>query len=282
MYLGLKILVNNLKSIGNIVKFTLLGLWLISIILLTVFGIRQAAAHAYSGNVSIEKELVFAQPSEAIKINLKSADRDKQENNMHINGIVLDYTENGEEILISRDFRIYLKMSQDSIARIEVRKNANGSSFKNATETAGKINYHYMVQGNTITLDDFLSTGRENKFRDQDVRVYIYLPKGTKLEFSNTPENCWIIRANNDQNMNGCEITKYSWTMEDNGEFICEDCPDTEEDNDNNGSIIINEDGVDIDIKGDGDNFKLKIDEKGVQLKTNDSDKTTLKKDTVQ
>ncbi|MCK0190402.1 PspC domain-containing protein [Arenibacter sp. F20364] len=284
MYLGLKILVNNLKSIGNIVKFTLLGLWLISIILLTVLGIRQAAAHAYSGNVSIEKELVFAEPTESIKINLKSADRDKQENNMHINGIVLDYTENGEEILISRDFRIYLKMSHDSIARIEVRKNANGSSFKNATETASKINYNYMVQGNTITLDDFLSTGRENKFRDQDVRVYLYLPIGTKLEFNKTPENCWIIRANNDQNMNGCEITKYTWMMNEDGEFKCENCPDTEEeeDNDNNGSIIINEDGVDIDIKGDGDNFKLKIDEKGVQLKTNDSGKTILKKDTVQ
>tara|TARA_R110002049_G_scaffold14471_1_gene61079 strand:+ start:344 stop:2104 length:1761 start_codon:yes stop_codon:yes gene_type:complete len=286
MYLGLKILVNNLKSIGNIVKFTLLGLWLISIIMLIVFGIRQAAAHAYSGNVSIEKVLVFDQPSEPIKINLRSTDRDKQENNMHIKGIVLDYTENGEEILISRDFRFYLKISNDSIARIEVRKNANGNSFKNATETAGKINYNYVVQGNTILLDDYLTTGRENKFRDQDVRIYLYIPVGTRVEYGKSPENCWIIRANNDQNMNGCEITKYTWIMDDDGEFKCENCPEIEEvddDNDNsNGKIIINEDGVDIDIKGDGDNFKLKIDDKGVQFKTNDSKKTEIKKDTVQ
>ncbi|MDO6602396.1 PspC domain-containing protein [Arenibacter palladensis] len=283
MYLGLKILVNNLKSIGNVVKFTLLGLWLISIILLTVFGIHQAAAHAYSGNVAIEKELVFAQPSEPVKINLRSTDRDKQENNMRINGIVLDYTENGEEILISRDFRMYLKMSHDSIARIEVRKNANGNSFKNATETAGKINYSYLVQGNTILLDDYLSTGRENKFRDQDVRVYLYLPMGTKVEFGSSPENCWIIRANNDRNMNGCEITKYAWMMNKDGEMKCENCPEIEEvDDDKNGKIIINEDGVDIDIKGNGDNFKLKIDDKGVQIKTNETNRTYLKEDTVQ
>jgi phage shock protein PspC (stress-responsive transcriptional regulator) len=283
MYLGLKILVNNLKSIGNIVKFTLLGLWLISIILLTVFGIHQAAAHAYSGNVATENELVFAQASEPIKINLRSTDRDKQENNMRINGIVLDYTENGEEILISRDFRMYIKMSHDSIARIEVRKNANGNSFKNATETADKINYSYMVQGNTILLDDYLSTGRENKFRDQDVRVYIYLPMGTKVEFGKSPENCWTIRANNDQNMNGCEITKYTWMMNKDGELKCENCPEIQEvDEDNNGKIIINEDGVDIDIKGNGDNFKLKIDDKGVQFKTNETKSTDLKKDTVQ
>lgn len=282
MYLGLKILVNNLKSIGNIAKFTLLGLWLISIILLTVFGIHQAAAHAYSGNVAIEKELHFAQPSEPIKINLRSTDRDKQENNMHINGIVLDYTENGEEILISRDFRLYLKMSHDSIARIEVRKNADGNSFKNATETAGKINYNYVVQGNTILLDDFLSTAKENKFRDQDVRVYIYLPVGTKVEFGKSPESCWIIRANNDRNVDGCELTKYSWMMNNNGELICNDCPETEEiEEDQNNKIIIDENGVDIDIKGDGDNFKLKIDEKGVQIKANEATKAELKKDTV-
>src|SRR5690606_16360192 len=31
-YLGLKILINNLKSIGNIAKFSLLGLWLMCLI----------------------------------------------------------------------------------------------------------------------------------------------------------------------------------------------------------------------------------------------------------
>jgi len=39
-YLGLKVLINNLKSIGNIAKFSLLGLWLISIIGLLIIGIR--------------------------------------------------------------------------------------------------------------------------------------------------------------------------------------------------------------------------------------------------
>ncbi|MBT8183513.1 MAG: PspC domain-containing protein, partial [Eudoraea sp.] len=50
LYLGLKILVNNLKSIGNIAKFSLLGLWLLSIIGITVLGIKQASAHAYTGS----------------------------------------------------------------------------------------------------------------------------------------------------------------------------------------------------------------------------------------
>ena len=51
-YLGLKILINNLKSIGNIAKFTLLGVWLVSIITLAVIGIRQASEHAFDASVT--------------------------------------------------------------------------------------------------------------------------------------------------------------------------------------------------------------------------------------
>ena len=284
MYLGLKILVNNLKSIGNIAKFTLLGMWLIAIILLAVFGIRQAAAHAYTGSVSTEKELAFQLPEQPIKISLKSSRLQNNGNGIGINGVVLDYTENGEEVLVSEDIRINLKMSKDSIARLEVRKNANGNTFKNATETANNINYGYEIQGNTIILDDFLTTAKENKYRDQEVRIYLYLPVGTVLTYESDNNHCWIMSAPLDRNMSGCKMTKYQWKMEDSGELICLNCPIKEEDNDDNsnGKIIINEDGVDIDLKGDGDSFKLKIDDKGVQIKTNETKSTDLKKDTVQ
>tara|TARA_R110002049_G_scaffold285112_1_gene465863 strand:+ start:343 stop:2109 length:1767 start_codon:yes stop_codon:yes gene_type:complete len=288
MYLGLKILVNNLKSIGNIAKFTLLGLWLIAIILLTVFGIRQAAAHAYTGNVSMEQELAFQQPDQPMKIVLRSGSHLNNGNKIGINGVVLDYTENGEEVLVSEDVRLNLKMSRDSIARIEIRKNANGNSFKTATETADKVNYNYDVQGNTLLLDDFLTTAKDNKYRDQEVRIVLYVPVGTVLTYERDNSPCWTITAPLDRTMNGCEMSKYRWKMDTNGELQCLDCPvndddqNNDDDNDNNGKIIINEDGVDIDIKGDGENFKLKIDEKGVQFKTNESKKTEIKKDTVQ
>ncbi len=276
MYLGLKILVNNLKSIGNIAKFTLLGLWLIAIILLTVFGIRQAAAHAYTGNVSVEKELAFQQPEQPMKIILRSGSHLNNGNKIGINGVVLDYTENGEEVLVSEDVRLNLKMSRDSIARIEIRKNANGNSFKSATETADKVIYNYDLQGNTLLLDDFLTTAKNNKYRDQEVRILLYIPVGTVLTYERDSSPCWKISAPLDRTMSGCEMSKYLWKMNNSGELQCLDCPIDEdgqdhEDNDDNGKIIINEDGVDIDIKGDGDNFKLKIDEKGVQIKTNEN-----------
>ncbi len=51
-YLGLRILVKNLKSIGNVAKFTLLGVWLMALIGLSVIGFRQATEHAFDAKVT--------------------------------------------------------------------------------------------------------------------------------------------------------------------------------------------------------------------------------------
>ncbi|GAL71874.1 PspC domain-containing protein [Jejuia pallidilutea] len=56
-YLGLKILVNNLKSIGNIAKFSLLGLWIIAIIGIAVVFAKQASEHAFDANVTKKEPL---------------------------------------------------------------------------------------------------------------------------------------------------------------------------------------------------------------------------------
>ncbi|MGB5430681.1 MAG: hypothetical protein WBM94_13490, partial [Eudoraea sp.] len=70
------------------------------------------------------------------------------------------------------------------------------------------------------------------------------------------------------------DIIDYQWLMQENGVLQCLDCPEEleeEDDEDEDGRIIINGDGVDIDIKDNGDSFKMKIDEDGVKIKTDDN-----------
>jgi hypothetical protein len=38
------------------------------------------------------------------------------------------------------------------------------------------------------------------------------------------------------------------------------------------GKIIINEDGIDIDVQDNGESFKMKLDENGVKIKAKDDD----------
>ena len=293
LYLGLKILVTNLKSIGNIAKFSLLGLWLISILFLTIFGIREAASHAYPGSTTSESELYFEKPTDTLNINLLAFDDDR-DRQMRMGNMIVTHDDDGNKILVSRDVRLRLKKSKDSLFRMEIRKEANGPSFARAKEIAGQINYSYDLEGNTIELNDFLETSADSKLNDQEVRASLFIPVGTILKYDNGTSRSWLLRADTDRNGNNLE--NYTWKMTNSGELECLDCPETidddeedEEDGANRirinengidiniddngemGKIIINEEGIDIDVQDNGESFKMKLDENGVKIKTKDN-----------
>lgn len=276
LYLGLKILVNNLKSIGNIAKFSLLGLWLISLIALIVLGIQQGTARAFEGSATTKKQLFSPNEPDTLKVVLVSPENSGILNTMNLDDIMLFKDDDGNDILLSNDVQVRIEKSNTLASQIRVRKDARGSSFDDARETAEKIAYNYKTEGNTIYLDHFLTTHRSNKFKDQEVHVTLSIPTSTIISYENDNNRCWTMRAPLDRNMNGCEMTKYYWQMDANGELICQNCP--EEDNDENNAddgennrIIINEDGVDINIKDNRDSFKMKIDGNGVKIKANDN-----------
>lgn len=277
LYLGLKILVNNLKSIGNIAKFSLLGLWLISLIALIVLGIRQGTARAFEGSTTAKEQLFVANEPDTLNIVLASPENSGIHTTMHFDDIMLYQDDDGNDILLSNDVRIRLEKSNTGTSEIKIRKDARGSSFNDARATSENIAYNYRTQGNTVYLDHFLTTKRENKFKDQEVQVNLSIPAGTIILYESDNSRCSSVRAPLDRVMNGCEMEKYIWKMDNNGNMICLNCPKEIDDKDNNNNgddenhrIIINEDGVDIDIKDANDSFKMKIDKDGVKIKAND------------
>ncbi|WP_149276207.1 PspC domain-containing protein [Pareuzebyella sediminis] len=277
LYLGLKILVNNLKSIGKVAKFSLLGLWLLAIILLIVFGIRQASARAYSESTVKTEALYFQDLNDTLQINLASYDRmyrNKRKVKM-ANGITISRNEAGEEVMVMDEVHIYLEKSKDSIARIEIIKESDGPSFEKAEALAANIQYNYEIEGNTLYLEDFITTARKNKLMNQEVRVNLYLPEGTVLNYLNESNyRCWRIRFDNDRDLGSCDMKDFTWKMGADGELKCLDCPEpvleSEEDSNDKNKVIIDEDGIDIDIKDGSDSFKLKINEDGVEIKANE------------
>ena len=290
MYLGLKILVNNLKSIGTIAKFSLLGLWLITVILLIVFGIREAASHAYTGSTSIENEITTVLPTDTVAIKVVSTDEYDYDKDMHMGDTFISYDKAGNKVLVSDDVRFRIRKSKDTIIRVQIRKEADGPSNREAKEIAGQIIYEYEVNGNTISFDDYLTT-QGPKFKDQEVRVSIFLPVGTIVTYRQTSSRSWITTVTTDKDTGTLE--GYLWKMSDNGELQCLDCPEMMEmkneenenrininekgidininDNGEKGKIIINENGIDIDVNDNGESFKMKLDENGVRINANDS-----------
>ncbi|QBA64509.1 PspC domain-containing protein [Muriicola soli] len=274
LYLGLKILINNLKSIGNVVKFSLLGLWLISIIGLVVMGIREAAAHAYSGSTTVKEELYLPPGQDTLVIRPMSSELFENQENIGFNDMTITYDENGERLLFSDDIRFDITKSSDTLAYLKIRKNADGSSLSDARNRASNILYSYTLEGNTLSLNNFLTTAMENKVRDQEIRVTLTIPEGTLIRFEPGMRRYIGRLTRYDKDIYRGDLVDYLWLMTANGELKCQDCPENMngrlEWSDDEGRIIIDEDGIDINVKDGGESFKLKIDERGVEIKADD------------
>lgn len=270
LYLGLKILVNNLKSIGNIAKFSLLGLWLISLIALIVMGVRTAASHAFTGSIPTENPYFLENDSDTLNIQLVASEFYENGNNMRMNDMIMVYDDAGNPVLQSEDVRFNILKSNDTVGRISVRKEANGPSYDEARSVAAKINYEYTQSGNTINFDNFLTAAEKSTFNGQEVRVNIYVPVGQLMKYTATNNRDWTIRSQTDRAIDG--LDGYIWKMGDDGVLKCQECPeeDQDEEGDGNNHIRINEDGIDIDIKDNGESFKMKIGGDGIDIKAND------------
>lgn len=269
MYLGLKILVTNLKSIGNIAKFSLLGLWLIALISLAVLSVKQASAHAFTGSVTETETLALAAPADTLLVRF-AEDEAMQQSGPVVAGMKIRYDENDQPLLYSDNLLVDILMAEDSVASLRIRKDADGSSFEDARNRAGRVNYAYALSGNTLSLDRFFTTGTENKVRDQLVRLALYVPEGTVLGFDRSARDYIGRRTRTDRDLYRKDIANYRWRMGADGALTCLDCPEhipAADWESGNGHIIIDENGVDIDLKDSGDTFKMKIDEDGVKIK---------------
>ncbi len=269
LYLGLKILVNNLKSIGNIAKFSLLGLWLISVGVLITLGIRQAAEFSNTGSVHEREALVMETVTDTLVIKMKNSAYEHSMGDIHFGRMTLTYDENDKPLLVSDDVEIRVRKSDDTNVNITVRKDADGSSIVTARDRARNIQFGYEVVGNQIILDEYLTTESSNKARNQEVNMTIYIPEGRLVHFDESTRGHIGRGIENDRDYYRSSIVGHVWLMDKDGELKCQDCPlDDDDDRDGNGKIIINEDGIDIDIKDNQDSFEMKINEDGIKVKT--------------
>ena len=246
--LGLKILVNNLKSIGKIAKISLFGVWLVSFLVLITLVIREATEHAIDESVIERTELNIA-VNDTIVVRMRNNELYvNKRNRYHTDDFRIVHDENGNKKIYSSDVRLIVKSTKDSVSTISIEKNAQGRSYQDARESANLIDYNYSFDGKELLLDSYLETDVENKFRDQEVTVTLYLSEGSIIY---ADDNTYHFHRNrryyNDILDNGME-EHYLKVI--NNDVVCLDCGD--------------EDTI-IKIKGEAGS--LEIDENKIEYK---------------
>lgn len=186
----------------------------------------------------------------------------------------------GNEIIYSDDVDFKIEKTDEKVAYLEVIKQAKGKSLFESKKTAEKIKYNFSLVGNKLTLDNFLNTDISNKFRDQEVEIILYLPKGTLFkadesvrDYDNSDDDYFNLHHSSDT---------YLYKVGDS-HVKCLDCPADENefndiDNDAEESTkttSFNVNGQDVIIKETSKNNTIQtIDVNGEKVKINQNEKT--------
>jgi phage shock protein PspC (stress-responsive transcriptional regulator) len=224
--LGLKILVKNLRSIGRSAKLVLLGLWIISVLGLIFFGIQQATERAFDGEVRITENLPVT-ANDTLYVNMVG---DPQFNSTPYQSedFNISYDDNNRKVIWSQNVQLIVKSTLDSLARMEVIKEAEGKSYEEARQRAEEISYNTSYSNGRLDLSGLLTTDPSNKYREQKVQVTLFLPVGTVLYAA---DNTYSFHRNTDYYgdilHNGYEERHLKITREGTE---CLDCPAEEED----------------------------------------------------
>jgi phage shock protein PspC (stress-responsive transcriptional regulator) len=180
LILGLKLMVDKLRSIGSIAKYTLLALWIVSIAILGTLAIKQAAELDEEGK-SVQKEALAAKMADTLRVKFRFNDF-YTKNLDYKREFWFIHDEAGKPKIYSNNVGVRFIKTDEKQAYVQVEKRGKGKSIDDARRRAEKIAYHYKIEGNTVILDNYFLIDPSNKFYGQEVEIFIYLPEGMYLK----------------------------------------------------------------------------------------------------
>lgn len=184
--LGFKLLSPEMKSIGNIAKYTLLAIWLISIALAISIGIKQATAFSVDGRV-VQKETLNLKPTDTLLIKFKHNENFSKDIN-HKTDFKITIDTTGKDVIYSNKISFKIAQTDEQLAYIQIDKEAKGKTLFEAKQRAKKIIYSYKMEGNHLVLDNYLLSDLKEKFRNQEIEITLFLPKGSVLKVDKSLE----------------------------------------------------------------------------------------------
>ncbi len=277
LLLGFKLVSPAIKTIGNIAKYALLAIWLIAVGLAISLGVKQATEFAVEGRV-VQKEKLNIMPSDTLHIKFINNDYYAKNINDHHDFIITEDS-TGNKVIYFNDVHITILKTDEKTPYLQIDKQARGSSLSRAKKTAEKINYGYKLVGNQLILDNYLLTEFSNKFRDQEVELYLYLPEGTLIK----PDSSVQDYDNSDDSFFNLHFSSDDYIYKvDKSQVKCLNCPpdenewndvsDANEEDSTDTSVTLNENGILIKEKNkdaeDKEIKSVKINKDGITIKT--------------
>ena len=263
--LGLKILVNNLKPVGRTANFTLLALWLASIVTLAIFAAKEVAEFSREGEFTENIELNI-KANDTLYVEMVNNEKYAR-NNYRSNDFDIVYSDNDVKQIYSSDVRFSVKSTNDSVAYMKIVKDARGRTYQAARDRAEEIIYSFNYNNGKLVLDNYFLTDADNKFRDQDVTITLYMPEGSIIYADESTRNYRSWRYSSDIISRGKQNHYLKIRYND---VECLDCDDE------NSIIEIKDEESSLEVDRDKIEYKdsevkATIDSSGISIKSNNN-----------
>ena len=255
--LGLQLLAQNKSIMSRMTKLILLGLWVLALITLLVFGIVETKSFAISAKQN-SVEMLDQQTADTLKVYLNN-DHKQTETVTVFNHFTLIEDEDENQYRLDRNVRININQNNTNTIELSVEKNARGWQQKQAIQNAKAIEYKYDYFDHQLILDGFWLSPIENKAHPENVRLNLLIPQGQYIYLDQDLGKYMSSQIENDQDFYRKRVAGHLWKME-NNTLICQDCEHIE------GTVRFDDEQFNINIKDDDSTLELNIDETGVAI----------------
>lgn len=130
------------------------------------------------------------------------------------------FTEENDIYFFYPDFNIM--PTEDSIPKLKVKYSSHAKTNKIAENNSREIEYNYTLDNNKITLDGYYHFPKEQRLRDQDVAITLYLPKGKSVYLDPSVKEM-IEDIKNEQDIYDEDMINRYWKMTSTG-LTCQNC----------------------------------------------------------
>lgn len=175
IYAGTKMLFNYYSNSRNIV-LTALGVWIIAIVVAIGSSLGAVDVFSSEGTVTDRIELTNSPDTLYVQVNEKMYD-EIDDSRFEFNNVKV-VMKNDQEILVARP-KFDIEPTSNEVPELKIRKSSRGNSYKQAKENAENMVFHYSLNHADLVLDPYFTIDKNDKWRSQDLRITLKLPKGT-------------------------------------------------------------------------------------------------------
>ncbi len=218
--LGMGILTNR-NPIGKATGFTLLGLWLAALFMVSFAGAEFARSHNVKRQFTTEHNLSL-DTSDTLNITMR--------NNLKLIGYDdLMYKESNKlvefndiEQVYSDNINLNIVKSKSKKAYYTIKKEAFGKNSNRARQNARQFQFDHKFSGNSLEIDGYFLGDLKNYRDELEIDVTIYLPVSSNI-YLDRKTTKFLNRIDNNQGLGSRELVDHHFKMNSEG-LKCLDC----------------------------------------------------------